>query len=71
MRGRWLGPKSTHGIEVFTDENITRLRDEHPDLHIWAFPSGGYGEETAENYQDLLDRGVDGIITARPTEFPG
>lgn len=56
--------------EVVTGENLDRLRDEHPGIHVWVWMNT-FAEDTGENYQSYLDLGVDGIITARPSEFPG
>lgn len=57
-------------VEVLTPENIAAFEAEDQPLHAWVFMAGD-DEETAGNYQHHLDLGVDGIITARPSEFPG
>lgn len=62
-------PTEFEGLEIFTPENIARFEAEDPPLQAWVF-MGGMDEENTENYQSYLDLGVDGIITARPSEFP-
>lgn len=67
---RILQLPTTYGdIEVFSPENIALFEEADPPLSAWVF-MGGHDEENEETYRHYLDLGVDGIITARPGEFP-
>lgn len=56
-------PPVFEGIEVLTAETVARAHTDGFD--VWAWMSSG-DQETEEFYGELLDRGVDGLIVARP-----
>ena len=58
-------PPVFEGIEVLTADTVQRAHDDGFD--VWAWMSSG-DQENAEFYRELTDRGVDGLIVARPAE---
>lgn len=56
-------PPVFEGIEVLTAETVDRARADG--FAVWAWMSAGE-QETAEYYAELIARGVDGLIVARP-----
>jgi glycerophosphoryl diester phosphodiesterase len=62
-------PTVYEGVDVMTPDNIARFEAEDPPVDAWVFMDS-METETEENYQELIDLGVNGIITARPSQFP-
>jgi len=53
-------------VEILTDQVLAKAAAEG--LAIWAWPDDAGTQENADFYQELIERGVDGIIAGRPAE---
>lgn len=56
-------PPVFEGVEVLTADTVARARSDG--FAVWAWMSAGE-QESAEFYRELIERGVDGLIVARP-----
>ena len=54
-------------IEVINADTVQRIHDEG--RVVWVWPDDASTQENADFYSQLLDYGVDGIITGRPAEM--
>ncbi|HSL58896.1 MAG TPA: glycerophosphodiester phosphodiesterase family protein [Acidimicrobiales bacterium] len=59
-------PPVFDGIEVLTAETVERARADG--FAIWAWMDDTSTQENAAFYQELVERGVDGLIVSRPAE---
>lgn len=60
-------PPIYEGIEVLTADTVTRAHGEG--YEVWVWMSDGEQENTAY-YTEMISRGVDGLLIARPTAAP-
>ncbi|MEY3618161.1 MAG: hypothetical protein RL726_859 [Actinomycetota bacterium] len=60
-------PPIYEGIEVMTAETFARAHAEGYDVWVWMNESS---QESTEFYSELVARGADGLLIARPTAVP-